>query len=453
MKKKRLLIFMVSMLLIPLLALSFMTACAPEEVAPPAAPAAPAEEAAPAAPTWEGPYKIGVSIQLTGVNADFGLSCKAGAEVAAEQINASGGILGRPVELYIRDDKLDPDEAVRVLKEFMYDVGVDAVLLSPPNVCQVPQMRICKEEGILSFAQQGQTFEMLNDYMQPYYFMVGPTARQEAYGLARYVAGRKDITSFVTFAPDYSWGHENADAFTERVLELRPDIECLGHYWPPLEELEFGSYITGMLGTKADLVVTWIFGTTYLSFVKQSAGYGLADKMNVLSWVHQDELFQGGKDVPSGLIVSADNEFWTNRKNKNPYYEVFEQEYTARRGRLPSLGGCQHYDMMMTLMQGIKKSGSFDKDEIAKAIEGSTFMTLRGPHFMRPINHVYDTGLYFGTTLYDEALGYCTVVDVVEIPGPELMVPDEEYLKYREENDIVFRPWHEDWYKDLPWAE
>jgi len=452
MTRKLVMLLVAALLIVSLV----VVGCAPEAAPPPeeeGAPTAPEEEPTPAAPAWEGPYKIGVSVQLTGVNADFGLSCKAGAEVAAEQINDQGGILGRPVELHIRDDKLDPDEAVRVLKEFIYDVGVDAVLLSPPNVCQIPQMRMCKENGTLSFAQQGQTFEMLNDYMYPYYFMVGPTARQEAYALARYVATRKDIKSFVTFAPDYSWGHENADAFTEAVEELRPDIKCLEHFWPPLEEMEFGSYITGMLAKKADLVVTWVFGTTYIGFVKQAKDYGLVDKMTVLSWVHQDMLVEAGKDIPSGLIVEADNEFWTNRKNQNPYYDVFEKAYVAKRDRLPSLGGCQHYDMMMTLMQGIKKANSFDKDDIAKAIEGSTFMTLRGPHFMRPINHVYDTGLYFGTTKYDETLGYCIVVDVQEIPGPEVMVPREDYIKYREEHGIDFKPWHENWWQELPWAE
>ena len=399
------------------------------------------------------PYKIGVSVNLTGVNADFAVSCKAGAEVAAEQVNAQGGILGRPVKLIIRDDKLDPDEAVRLLKELIFSEKIDAFLLSPPNVCQIPQLRLCKEHGLLAFAQQGQVMEMLNELMYPYYFIVGPTAYQEAYGLAKYVAEWKAVKSFVTFAPDYSWGHENAEAFTAKVKELRPEIKCLGHFYPPLEELEFGSYITGILGKKADLVVTWIFGTTFISFAKQAATYGLLDTMNMLSWVHHDEIAEAGKDIPSGITVEADNEFWTNRKNQNPYYQEFEKLYVPKRGRLPALGGCQHYDMVMTLMQGIRKAGSFDRDKVAKAIEGSTFMTLRGPAFMRPINHCFDNGVYFGTTKYDEKLGYCDVVNVVEVPGPELMRSDVEYITYREQKNIDFKPWHEGWYKDLPWAE
>jgi branched-chain amino acid transport system substrate-binding protein len=399
------------------------------------------------------PYKIGVSLNLTGVNADFALSCKAGTEVAAEQINARGGILGRPVKLIIRDDKLDPDEGVRLLKELIFSEKIDAFLLSPPNVCQIPQLRLCKEHGLLAFAQQGQVMEMLNELMYPYYFIVGPTAYQEAFGLAKYVAGWKEIKSFVTFAPDYSWGHENAEAFTAKVKELKPGIKCLGHFYPPLEELEFGSYITGMLAKKADLVVTWIFGTTFISFAKQAAAYGLLDRMHMLSWVHHDEIAEAGKDIPSGITVEADNEFWTNRKNQNPYYQEFEKAYVPKRGRLPALGGCQHYDKVMTLMQGIKKAGSFDKDKIARAIEGSTFMTLRGPKFMRPINHAFDNGVYFGITKYDEKLGYCDVVNVVEIPGPEVMEPDGAYLKYRKDKNIDFKPWNANWYKDLPWAE
>lgn len=430
--------------------------CAPEAPPPPeeeAAPTAPEEEPTPAAPAWEGPYKIGVPLGLTGVNADFALSCKTGAEIARDWINDRGGILGRPVEIYTPDTKLKPDEAVRNLKQLIDVVEIDALIHSPPGVTSTPELKIAKEFELLAFGQQGHDMYYFTDLMHSYFFTMGPTAMQEAYGLAKYVADWEEIESFVTFAPDYSWGIANVESFTAKVQELRPGIECRGHFWPPLEELEFGSYITSMLATKADLVVTWIFGTTYLSFVKQAGGYGLVDKMNVLSWVHQDEIFEGGKDVPSGMVVEADNEFWTNRKNQNPYYDAFEKEYLSRRGRLPALGGCQHFDIMMTLMQGIKKANSFDKEDIARAIEGSTFMTLRGPDFMRPINHTYIHGVYFGTTKYDEKLGYCDVVDVIEIPGGEIMEPYEAYIRARQEKNIDWKPFYENWWLDLPWAE
>ena len=455
MRKRKVVQVLIGILLVAALVL-VPVACKAEapEVAPPVAP--PEEVVAPAAPeapTWTGPYKIGVTANLTGVNAAFGASCRAGAEVAVDQINAAGGILGRPLELIVRDDKMDPDEAARVIKQFIFDDKVDAVFLSPPNNCRIPQMRICKENQVLAFCQQGQGFDILNELMYPYYFDLGPTAYQEAFALAKYAATRKDWNSFVTFAPDYDWGHESVGAFSKALQELRPDFECRGNFWPPLEELEFGSHITAIMGTEADVIVTWVFGTTYVGFVKQAGGYGLIDKMDVLSWVHQDMLTEAGKDVPSGLTVEADNEFWTNAKNNNPYYEAFEKAYQAKRGRPSSLGGCQLYDEVMLLMQGIRKANSFDKSDIAKAIEGGTFMTLRGPQFIRPINHVSVAPLYFGTTKYDDTLGYCTVVDVIEIPGAEVMQPDEDYIEYRKEHGIVFKPWHENWWEDLPWAE
>jgi len=396
---------------------------------------------APTGPAQEDTYKIGVSVNLTGVNADFAESCVAGAEVAVDHINSSGGVLGRQIELIIRDDKLDPDEAARIMKEFVYDLHVDAVLLSPPNVCQIPQIRIGKEAGMLAFAQQGQTMEMLNDYMYPYLFNVGPTAYQEARALAEYVARRDDVDSFITFAPDYSWGHENADAFKASVQELRPDIKCAGQFWPPLEELEFGSYITSMMTTDADIVLTWVFGTTFVSFVKQAADYGLKDQMDILAWVHQDMLYEAGADMQSGVIVEGDNEYWSGRLVGGSYYEKFEKDYLEKRGRLPALGGCQHYDMVRTLVQGIEKAGSFDKDEIAKALEAGTFQTLRGEHRMRAINHTLDTGLFFGVTKYDDSLGYCDVVDVLEIPGPDVWRNDSDYITYRSEHQCDFVPW------------
>jgi branched-chain amino acid transport system substrate-binding protein len=192
------------------------------------------------------PYRVAVSLCLTGVNADFALSCKAGAEVAVEQINGRGGILGRKVELVIRDDNLDPAEAIRVLKDLHLNAKCDAYLLSPPGVCQTPQLCYAKEHNLLTFAQQGQDMYYLNDLMYPYYFIMGPTAMQEAYGFAKYVAEWEEIKSFVIFAPDYNWGHANVESFTKDIKKLKPSIKCLGHFYPPLEELEFVHIINGL---------------------------------------------------------------------------------------------------------------------------------------------------------------------------------------------------------------
>lgn len=398
-------------------------------------------------------YKVGVLLNLTGANADPCASGKVGYEIAKDQINAQGGILGHQVELDIRDDKLDPSEAIKQLKDLLLRVKVHAVMLAPAGVTQLPTLAVCKEEEVLAFGMQGQDEPYLNDNMYPYYFIVGPSARQEAYGLAKYVANRKDIKTYVTIAPDYSWGRANVQNFMDTAKKLRPELKCLGNFWPPLAETEFGSYITSILAKNADICVSWLWGTNFLNFVKQAQGYKFLDKTKLMAWVEYDSIITGGKDIPSGVIVEADNEYWCNRKNQNPYYEQFEKEYVARRGRLPALQACQCYDMFMTLMQGIKKAGSFNKDAVAKAIEGSTFMTLSGPDFMRPIDHCFESAVYFGVTRFDPALGHCDAVDIVEIPGNEIMAADAEYIRYRQEKKIDFKPWHENWYKTFPWAE
>jgi branched-chain amino acid transport system substrate-binding protein len=405
------------------------------------------------APTWKGPYKIGMSASLTGAIAVCDESAKAGAQLAVDQVNAQGGILGRPVQLIMRDDKLDPDEVMRVMKELHLRVGVDAMILPASGIVQTPALRYCKEQNILAFGAVGHDQTYLSDLMYPYYFVMGPTAYQEARGLAKHVADWKEIKTFVTIAPDYSWGHTNADAFISRVETLRPGIKLVGQFWLPPDEVEFSTYVTGILAKKADLVVTWLWGTPFASFLKQASAYKMLEQMHMTAWLYQDTITQAGADMPSGVTVEADNEYWTNRKNQNPYYEQFEKEYVARRGMPASLGGCGFYDIVMTLMQGIKKANSFDKDEIAKAIEGSTFLTLRGAQFMRPINHCYDTSVYFGVTKYNKQLGYCEVVDVTEIRGGEIMLPDSDYIQYRKEKGINPKLWHPDWAVKFPWLE
>src|SRR5271169_1309207 len=73
----------------------------------------------------EAPIKLGFPVPLTGAYATEAQDQQAGAEVAVAEINASGGVLGRKVELLVRDDKLKPDEAARRAKELIENEGVE----------------------------------------------------------------------------------------------------------------------------------------------------------------------------------------------------------------------------------------------------------------------------------------------------------------------------------------
>ena len=87
--------------------------------------------------TESGPIRIGVAGSFSD---PIGLPMKLAAELAAEEINATGGINGRPIELVARDDYADPDSAVFIAND-LYESGVTAVvghLFSGPTLAAAP---------------------------------------------------------------------------------------------------------------------------------------------------------------------------------------------------------------------------------------------------------------------------------------------------------------------------
>ena len=90
------------------------------------------------------PYKLGIVLPLTGTSADYGADFKAGAVLAEEEINAAGGIKGRPLQLVYGDSKALPKDGVAEFKRLVSIEKVPAVI-SPVTGVILPQFPLVKE--------------------------------------------------------------------------------------------------------------------------------------------------------------------------------------------------------------------------------------------------------------------------------------------------------------------
>jgi len=386
---------------------------------------------------------------LTGGPAVSFVSERISSEIAVDQINAAGGILGRPVEMIVKDVRLDPDVATRVAKELILEEKIDAFLLAPVNACQTPQLQLCKEHGIWSIGELGQDIEMMNEYMSPYQFSMGPIAPEQAKAMAIYLESRLDIETYITLGLDYSWGYAVADLSPYLGEESR--LKCEGALWVPVDETEFGSYVAAIEAKKPDAVFIGLFGNQFLGVYKELSARGLADDMAILSFCQEEEIIDGGREIPEGVVMMGNEDHWAMDMNSS-YYRTYFEEYQKRRpGRVPSHCACMGYDRIMTLMQGIQKANSFDPRDITIALEDATLMNLEGPVFMRGLTHSFLRTTFFGTTQWDESLGYCDVVGVVGISGWRTMLTDEDILRYRQEHNVEFRPLSAgNWWEEVP---
>ncbi len=153
--------------------------------------------------------KIGFPIPLSGPTAVYGVPVLKGAQLAAAQINAQGGLLGRQLEILPRDSKANADEAVRLARELIIKDNVD-FLVGTLTSAEAPAVStVAKENQILFIAPTAKS-TILTDpaHIHPYIFRISSNTDVEGLAGATEMSRYKTVKTVATIAPDYAYGHD-----------------------------------------------------------------------------------------------------------------------------------------------------------------------------------------------------------------------------------------------------
>jgi branched-chain amino acid transport system substrate-binding protein len=164
--------------------------------------------AVPMAAEAQKPIKVGMPIPLSGPPALFGDPASKGAQMYVDELNAKGGVLGRKVELIIRDSKADANEAVRVAREMILKDNVD-FLVGTLTSAEGPAVSVvAKENKIVFIAPIPKTDQLTApDKLHPYVFRIAANTTMEGRSAAEIVA-KWPVTKVATIAFDYAYGQD-----------------------------------------------------------------------------------------------------------------------------------------------------------------------------------------------------------------------------------------------------
>src|SRR5271170_700564 len=179
--------------------------------------------------------KIGFPMPLSGPAAVYGVPVTKGAEIAAADINAKGGVLGRKLEILSRDSKANADEAVRLARELVLKNNVD-FLSGTLTSAEAPAVStIAKENKIVFVAPVAKTSQLTAPAnLHPYVFRIASNTDIEGRTGAAIMAKWAQVKRVATIAPDYAYGRDAIAAFVAHLKKLRPDIEIVDQQWPKL---------------------------------------------------------------------------------------------------------------------------------------------------------------------------------------------------------------------------
>jgi branched-chain amino acid transport system substrate-binding protein len=379
----------------------------------------------------QAPIKIGEINSFSGIGAPFTGPYKQAVEMAVEEVNARGGVLGRKVEVVFRDDKGQPAEAVEHAQELV--TGEKVALVSGTFLSNVGL-------AVSDWARQNKTLfvaaEPLTEAItwskgHDHVFRVRPNTYQQGRMLAERAARQKHV-KWATIGPNYEYGKRAWETFRDRLKQLKPDVQVVGEHWPTLGKLEAGPFVTAILNQNPDALYVSLFGSDWLAFVREAQKRGLFQKTYVVGiLLGEPEYIDPLKtEAPEGMLVTG-----------YPWYDVdipahkeFVARFTKRFDRNPVLGSLVGYITYLSIFEAIRKAGSTDTDKMVAAFRGLRVDTPIGPISYRASDGQSTMGAWVGTTKIDTARGVGVMVGHEYVPGDRVLPGDDEVRKMRSGN-------------------
>ena len=318
---------------------------------------------------------------------------KQGWQLAVEEINASGGLLGRKVEVIARDDAGKPEDALRHAIELTSQEKVDVLaggFLSNVGLALADHALRTKR---LFIASEPLTDAIVWDKGNRYTFRLRASTYMQAAMLVE-EAAKLPAKRWATLAPNYEYGQSAVASFKELLKAKRPDVEFVGEQWPALGKIDAGSSLSALMQSKPDAIFNVTFGADLAKLVREGNQRSIFPRVPVVSMLSgEPEYLEVLKDeTPKGWIVTGYP--WDQIDTKE--HASFAANYYKKFKENPKLGSVVGYATMQAIFAGIKKAGSTDNEKLIVAMRGLKFSTPFGPAEFRAIDQQSTMGAYVG---------------------------------------------------------
>ena len=353
---------------------------------------------------------------------------KKGMELAVDEINASGGLLGKKVQLVIRDDNANPGDAVRVAEELVSREKVDVLTGSFLSHIGLALTDFAKQKKFFFLASEPLTDKIVWQNGNRYtYRLRASTYMQVAMMVPDAVALKKKRWALVY--PNYEYGQSAVATFKQLLKAAQPDVEFVVEQAPPLGKVDAGSVVQALADAKPDAIFNVLFGADLSKFVREGNTRGLFQGREVVSLLTgEPEYMDPLKDeAPNGWIVTGYPWYGI----QTPEHKAFQTAYQGKFNDYPRLGSVVGYSAIKSLAEGIKKAGSTDTEKLVVAFKGLQVMTPFGRATYRPEDNQSTMGSYVGRTKNEGGKG--VMVDYRYVDGAKVQPPAEEVKKLRAE--------------------
>lgn len=345
---------------------------------------------------------------LSGPFGPSGESAYTSFQLAAEHINAAGGINGDKVEITGYDNKVNPKESLVQLQKALDDGARYIVQGNGSSVASALIKAVNKYNArnpgheVLFFNYAAVTPAFTNEMCSFWHFRFDAHADMKMAAITDWIKQNPDIHKVYIIGQDYVFGQAVAKAAVEQLAKKRPDIKIVGNELHPLGKVkDFTPYIQKIIGSGADAVITGNWGADMQLLMKAAAESG--------SSVPYLTFYGGSKGTVAALGAAGVGRLYqvsegiTNLPASPEQYALIE-EYKKR---FPQYDYYYHraFNTMAMFKAAAEKAGSVDPIPVAHALEGLSIDQAYGKAIMRASDHQVQQPLYISVVSDDVKYG------------------------------------------------
>ena len=324
------------------------------------------------------PIKIGAVLPFSGGVELYGKQAKFGLELARKEINAGGGILGRPLEIVYEDDQTDPLLAVRATRKLIEQDGVLAVVgpITSRNLdAIIPTIEHSRTPLLYATNYEGGACSR-------YIFAFSSVPNQELGQLLPYMNQNFGNTYYILGA-DHAWPHKMFEQAEPIIAGLGGHV--VGKEFTTGKEKDFAPMIARIAGTKAKVLLFALKGDG-LNFIPQAHDLGLMNNTTIafLGLSEADLPAFGGKGQNMYVVVPF------VASSDLPSIKAFVAKVKADAGADATVSNyvMTHYNALIAMKMALEKAGKVDKEAMIDALEGLSFQSPSGAVTIGRDHHV-----------------------------------------------------------------
>jgi branched-chain amino acid transport system substrate-binding protein len=328
-----------------------------------------------AEPRSSDPIKYGLGLPLTGPVAFLGNEYLKGAQVAVDEINKAGGVLGRKLELVVRDHKGVPAEGVSVAKRFVTEDQVAVFSVDLPSSVSIAAHVVSKSSRTVQISSFAFAPDV-TDKGHPYHFRVCTRAEEIGKALGEHIASMPNNKKIAMVAPNDDYGRGDLGGLKAAFKKVgSPEVVYEDYY--ERNQTDFNTMLLKMKSLNPDsyyVNVRWPASAIALQQTDDLAMLKGKYLTSSINFFNKDLVKRVGHLMEGAVIGITWAPMFTDAESQK-----FVKAYKAKFGDEPNDSAAQGYTPIMVAAMAIQKAGTAtDQEKIREAMKSLTWASPQG---------------------------------------------------------------------------